>query len=386
MINFGFASFPDEFDEIGKYAEKEYAEHGVFFLQDDYIKPVNGRTSAFPNTEDALIESARQISANENAAKYALFVYLAMKDRELTGKYLPCFTFPEGDFPFLAALVFLPYIDEIFSALTNKGLPEEVVRSTVLQFEDCIYLNGERAGWLGLGKRYFDHLQRYVDYRILNIGRLRFEIYKNKDAYLLENKKTGEQLVFLADGEMNADGLYSDTPPLGEPCFTAFFREGDGFFEGTPINADGKCQNIAVRLSKDEYFIRLAPGDDCLGVHIPQKGALTRETCEASYKTAIEIYKKHYPELDVKAFRCHSWMMSPQLIDILKPDSNLLEFQRPYLKYPCHTKGLDVFTFVFKASPESYSDLPEDTSLQRALKQIYLGGGYLYEFNGIFTV
>jgi hypothetical protein len=86
MINFGFASFPDEFDEIGKYAEKEYAEHGVFFLQENYIKAVNGRTSAFPNTEDALIESARQISANENAAKYSLFVYLAMKDRELTGK------------------------------------------------------------------------------------------------------------------------------------------------------------------------------------------------------------------------------------------------------------------------------------------------------------
>ena len=45
-----------------------------------------------------------------------------------------------------------------------------------------------------------------------------------------------------------------------------------------------------------------------------------------------------------------------------------------------------MLTFVFKMTPESYSDLPEDTSLQRELKKIYLSGGYLYEYNGIFTV
>ena len=331
MISFGFASFPDEFNAIGNEAEKEYREHGVFFLKEEYIKAVNAKTSAFVNTEAALIEAARAVSADENAAKYALFVYRAMKDRALTEKHLASFVFPERDFPFLAALVFLPYIDEIFDTLAKKGFPEKVIHATISQFENCIYLNEERAGWLGLGKRYFDHLQRYVDYRILNIGRLRFEIYKNKDAYLLESLKTGEQILFLEGGEMNAEGLYSDTPPINDdPCFSAFFRESNEFFEGTPIGEDGRCKSTPIKLSKDEYFIRLAPGDDCLGVHIPQKGALTREACEASYKTAIELYKKHYPELNIKAFRCHSWMMSPQLVDVLKPGSNLLEFQRPY--------------------------------------------------------
>ena len=123
-----------------------------------------------------------------------------------------------------------------------------------------------------------------------------------------------------------------------------------------------------------------------LAVHIPAKGALTRESCEESYAKAIEIFKKHYPERDFKAFRCHSWMMAPELADILKPGSNLLEFQRPYKKYPSHTKGEDVLNFVFKMKFTSYEDLPEDTSLQRALKKIYLSGGYLYEYCGIFTI
>ena len=387
MITFVFASFPNDFDAIFKAAKEEYAESGTFFLSEDYIKSVNAKTSAFLTSEDMIIDAARAVCKNDEAALYALFVYRAMENRELTEKYLSCFDFPEKSFPFLAFLPLSPCISSIFDALSEIGLPADIVHSTILQFENCIYLNKERAGWLGLGKRYFDHLQRYVDYRILNIGRLRFEIYKNKDAYLLENKKTGKQLVFLADGEMNAEGLYSDTPPTNDaPCFSAFFGESNEFFEGTPIDEDGRCKSTPIKLSKDEYFIRLAPGDDCLGVHIPQKGALTREACEASYKTAIELYKKHYPELNIKAFRCHSWMMSPQLKNILKPDSNLLEFQKPYLKYPCHTKGADVFTFVFKTNPKNYADLPENTSLQRELKKIYLSGGYLYEYNGIFTV
>ena len=79
-------------------------------------------------------------------------------------------------------------------------------------------------------------------------------------------------------------------------------------------------------------------------------------------------------------------MMAPELEEILKPGSNLLEFQKPYTKYPCRTKGEDVLNFVFKMKFTSYNNLPEDTSLQRELKKIYLSGEYLYEYNGLFSI
>lgn len=388
MIGFLFASFPDDFETVRLNVEKEYNECGVFFLNEDYIRALNSKTSAFALTEPELICAARTLSENAEAAKYTLFVCRAMEDRELLSKHLKYFEFPDREFPFLAILAFLPSIEKIHSNLCNLGLPDEVVLDTLRQFEDCMFLYEERFGCLGLNKRYFDHLQRYVDGKILNIGRLRFELYKNKDVYLLESRKTGKQILFVDGERMNSDGLYADTPPIKENCtgFDAFLRENETSYIGTPIGDDGKCKNFPIELDKSEYFMRVGKGDDIIAVHIPAKGALTREACEKSYDQAKEIFKSIYPECDFKAFRCHSWMMAPELRDILKPGSNLLEFQSPYKKYPSHTKGEDVLNFVFKMKFTSYNDLPEDTSLQRALKKIYLSGGYLYEYSGLFTI
>ena len=239
-----------------------------------------------------------------------------------------------------------------------------------------------------MSKRYFDHMQRYVDCSILNIGRLRFELHTLKDACLLESKKTGKQILFLHSGEINSVGLYADTPPVLEDDdgFTAFFKETEQSYIGTPVDENGRCQRDAVTLDKEEYFIRLPLGATCLSVHIPAKGALTHEACEESYARAKVLFSSLHPHLTVQAFRCHSWMMAPELKKILRPNSNLLDFQAPYLKYPCKTKGEDVYNFVFKTTPVDPATLPEDSSLQRALKEIYLSGGYLYEYNGIFTV
>ena len=121
-------------------------------------------------------------------------------------------------------------------------------------------------------------------------------------------------------------------------------------------------------------------------MHIPSRGALTREACEESYRRALEIFAYFTPQHDFKAFYCHSWMMAPELFDILKPDSNVLAFQSKFMKYPSKTKGLDVMNFVFKTETTPYADLPENTSLQRTLKSLYLSGKYLYEYCGFFTM
>ena len=387
MIDFGFASFPNDFIKIYESSENEFTKNRVFFLEHDYLSDFQKKTNAFPKIFDRIKSAASDLISDEAAAHYVLFVQKAMKERELFLSNLSLFVFPDQHH-FAALLCFIPSIIEIHNKLTALGLPKDVVHDSIAQFEDCVFLNEERTGVFGFGKRYFDHMQRYVDLRILNIGRLRFELYENRDVFLLKSKKTQKEMLFLASGDMNDDGLFSDTPPI-TPCskgFTAFFEEDIEAFAGTPINPDGRCKKEPVRLQKSEFEIKIKPGDTCLGVHIPAKGALTKEACDESYKRAIEIYKKHFPQHNIKAFRCHSWMMAPELEKILSPDSNLVSFQKPYLKYPAHTKGEDVFVFVFKSSPDNPEDLPDGTSLQRALKKLYLSGSYLYEYNGIFTI
>ncbi|MBQ8389225.1 MAG: hypothetical protein IJX46_09915 [Clostridia bacterium] len=364
------------------------ADGRACFFDESYIRKLQAKTDAFPNTVDAIVESAKAAAADTEAARYAHFVSLAMEDRASFNEHLSLFAFPEDEHPMLALLCFLPHIDRLFDRLTALSLPSDVLRDTLRQFEDCIFLHEERFGRLGFAKRYFDHMQRYVDMRILNIGRLRFEIYKVKDACVVENRESGEQTLFVTGGEMNSSGLLVGTPPekADDVCFNAFFEETETEFVGTPADSRGRCVKEPLRLSKDGHFLRVPEGADCISVHIPAKGALTREACEESYARAKKIFSELYPERDFKAFRCHSWMMAPELEGLLKPGSNLLEFQRPYIKYPVKTRGEDVLNFVFKLKFTSYADLPEDTSLQRALKQVYLSGGYLYEYNGLFTI
>ena len=78
-------------------------------------------------------------------------------------------------------------------------------------------------------------------------------------------------------------------------------------------------------------------------------------------------------------------MMSPELADHLKPSSRVLGFASHYLRFPIHTEGEDVLNFVFYLKFKDYTDLKEDTSLQRSLKRLYLSGGRLYEYGGIFA-
>jgi len=382
----GILPLPDVFNKILESVKDEYEREGVFFLDSEYLYEAQKKANVCPRTMSEVIESAEQIKNDKLASEYALFVCRAMENRELFMKHLKSIDFPEK-YPFFAFLCLIPAAVKTWEFLSAKGLPQDVVNDTVGQYEECLFVYKERFDRLGMNKRYFNHLQGYVDNMFLNIGRLRFEIMKNDELYVLENKITKKQTVFLHSARMNADGLLADTPPVNENgLFDASFCETDDCYIGNAINKKGRCEREAVVLSKNEYVVRLRPNDDCLSVHIPSQGALTVEACKESYERALAIFKKYYPEIDVKALHCHSWMMSPELSDILKPDSNLLAFQKPYMRFPVKTKGEDVLNFVFKLKFKTYEDLAEDTSLQRSLKKMYLSGQYLYEYGGIMIV
>jgi len=376
-----------EFSGILLTAEQEYCRQGVFFLEDRYLRTLNDRLKLFPRTIDAICADAASIRGERESALYALFVFRAMEHRKLFLQHLPLFVFPEEEHPFFALLCLIPAIPKIHRFLEKRNLPEDVIQNTLGQFEACIFIYALRFDHLGLNKRYFDWLQHYVDCEILNINRLRFEILTLEDPiYLLRSRITGEQVLLMGGPEMNAEGLYADTPPV-EPCaFCAHFRETDHFFQGNPVSPRGRCLPRTQQLPKTEYDLILKPGDTCLSVHIPDQGDFSRESCEQSYSRAADIFRSHFPELSVKAFHCHSWMMAPELEDILKPGSRITAFSSRYLRYPIPTRGEDVLNFVFLLKYKTYEDLAEDTSLQRALKKRYVNGEYLYEYGGIFTI
>lgn len=380
----GVLPLPDEFEATLLRVREEYNKQGVFFLEDAYLARMEQKCDPFPQAREEILQAAKALRADADAALYALFVCRAMEDRTLFMQRLKCIEFPKNAHPLLAFLTFLPAIEELFDFLVQRKLPADVIAATVGQFEACLYVFKERFDHLGMNKRYFDHMQGYVDHKFLNVGRLRYEISTLSHLFVLERIEDGKRVLCLKDAEMNAAGLYRGTPPeTTEAGFHAFFREEADAFVGTPVSEQGRCQKESVRFPKAEYRLLLQPGDTVLDVHIPAPGPLTEALCAESYARARALFAAHYPEISPKSFHCHSWMMAPELAEVLKPTSNLLAFQRPFLRYPAHTKGEDVLNFVFKWRFTSYADLPEQTSLQRALKARYLAGEYLYEYCGV---
>jgi hypothetical protein len=140
------------------------------------------------------------------------------------------------------------------------------------------------------------------------------------------------------------------------------------------------------RLGTLEYELRTLPvdaqpvgnavgGSPILSVHIPSNAVLTRESLDASYRMAREFFAKHFPDFQYQCVYCSTWLLSPVLKQILKPDSRILEFQSDYEITHVDMESNSGIRWIFKKEYEDYSQLPEDTSLMRSMKQVLLNGG-----------
>jgi hypothetical protein len=116
-------------------------------------------------------------------------------------------------------------------------------------------------------------------------------------------------------------------------------------------------------------------GSPVLSVHIPSNAVLTREALDTSYRMAREFFAKYYPAYRYQCVYCSSWLLSPVLKQLLKPGSGILEFQSDYELTHADMESNSGIGWIFKRRYEDFSQLPEDTSLMRAMKRRLLEGG-----------
>ncbi len=101
------------------------------------------------------------------------------------------------------------------------------------------------------------------------------------------------------------------------------------------------------------------------------------------------MFSKALPEYDFKIFTINTWLLSPELPEILKPTSNIMGFQKMFNTYPMPGKGLSVFNFVFNIMAGSMEEveidaLSEESSLMRGIKGLYKNGRFIHEYGGHF--
>ena len=121
-----------------------------------------------------------------------------------------------------------------------------------------------------------------------------------------------------------------------------------------------------------------------LSTHIPEIGPLTPASVDDSFAQAAAFFAQYFPDFPATRFHCGSWLLDPQLAEVLKPDSNIVRFQQRWaLEGEPHPGDADAIYFVFrKRGAPDRSTLPRETSLQRAILDKLDAGGHWNSWNG----
>lgn len=129
-------------------------------------------------------------------------------------------------------------------------------------------------------------------------------------------------------------------------------------------------------------------GDMVLHVHIPSDARLTEEDLADSYRTMNLFFTEHAKAIcplgKPKAVLCDSWLLSPELFRLLGPTSGIRRFASEYEVFKTDFGEEDCFLWLFHGVKD-LQRLPEDTSLQRAVKEYMLKGGKIGSGIGVLT-
>lgn len=181
-----------------------------------------------------------------------------------------------------------------------------------------------------------------------------------------------------------SDRVFFDT--MG--CFTRFIEEcreitGSWAFDRewwTSRQVSGKL----FRIGALEYEMKNEEGEAVISMHIPSDAVLTARNCDSSMEEARTFFAEHFPEYRARNYICHSWLLAPELKQLLPEASRILAFQRRFRMIEVDYQGDDYIQWVFKTRGLPTAELPEKTLLQRNMKRHLLEGGKVGNGLGIW--
>ena len=113
--------------------------------------------------------------------------------------------------------------------------------------------------------------------------------------------------------------------------------------------------------------------ETCVKIHIPEGDKLYIDDVKNSIiNSRIYIYK--YFAMKNLNYYCISWLLSPELNEIIDRNSNIYKFYKLFKITSSNNDATsDILEFVFKLQEcDNYNMLPETTSLQKALKTMLI--------------
>lgn len=376
-------AFPDEMDGI----YEDLVKSGKVPFDREMLVHLQERFNLFEDYYEAVLEGYDDLMERDEARRvwaYTVAAYCKTHERkELTSLKLPETDLtPAGQMAPLFVLI--TRAEDAYEEYLRRGFSKEELAGYMRTYRRSMGVTTHRTGKPGLQKSHFDWSSLYAFAEMYNRGGFNFALgFSSPSNYVLMNKETREVVVLLNGIEMHRDGM-----PLGsfgyedeEGSYTVTFEETEDAYVGYPC-VEFRCPNQKQSFSKKEWKLVIAPGDDIFCLHIPRGIDITPPKLREAIRIAREVAKESYPERNIKGIRCTSWLLSPTLNELLGEKSNISNFSNVFTRYPFRNQGNGVFSFVFDGKPADLNDLPEDTSLRRKLKALYLAGGCALNYGG----
>jgi len=389
----------DLFDE---YYEKALKDSSMpEWLTEEYVKKAIAECYMKEELLDIVLPALPLIRENKDLVLFAKTLYGMLEIHKHHTEVFGGLEFPqapkgENTLPYDLFTFFpmLARVHQSFFLLKEKGVDEEILKNTYTGVGGSIISSAKRTSRPTFPTLFFLWTTTYKNADLFNIGRFNFEIRRNcnLDMSAFINEK-GEIRILMSEGiKVHKSGLILGSAGAKdeEDSFKTEYKEADEYYEGNEaVNETGHISKEKTKLSKDEWSLLCAPGDNYVSVHIPRDGDFNPEYIQRSIEDGRLFFKKLYPDTDFKAFMCISWLLSPDLKALLKPTSNIISFQNRFYKFPVLCSGLDVFNFVFLNVVSDISEvdlnaLPQNSSLEKGLKNLYQSGDFIHEAGGVF--
>lgn len=393
MRDAGVVSFPERWREFYDAVMEDYEKNGCPLADTSYYDALEKEYGLIGEHLPVFREAAKAIAARDGLARYLALLCRALCDRDKITSDLATLTFPKDEenslavrmLPSLAMMQGMRYADGV---MKEKGMPEDVRIRALRSLLGCV--NGYRVRHNGeYGCFSFGWFQLAYDAKLHVIGSLQIELdFPSMDFFRVYENKEGK-IVSLANGfpvHRSGFALGSFRFEDEEGSFVAEFTETEDAYIGYSYDENGYVCKEKITLSKSEWHEKLMPGDSVVNLHIPSGVPFTPEALDETDGKIREFLAKYYPEYKYKAFFCGSWLLDPQLGDLLGVDSNIARFGRRFTPVCVKNDGYGVFRFAFLMPDNNFTfeELPENSRLQRAVKKHYIDGKAIYAMHGFY--
>lgn len=225
--------------------------------------------------------------------------------------------------PYFYVHVFVAALPHVGKYHRAHGIPQDVARATLADLGRNVRVHRKRYGKGGMGVAFWISL--HFRGTIYQLGRLQFERTRMRETVAMALRERGEDV------------------------------------------------------SEDDLV---------LSVHIPDfMGPLSPEACDESIGKAKTFFARHFPEERYGFAVCHSWLLDPQLAEYLPEASNIVRFQNRFqLAEGGRDADTSILQFVFGPAPENLDELPQRSSLERAVVTHLRRGGHWFVRSGWFAL